>query len=73
MARTEIVSCRPTPCLEVCNRQKTRRLNLALVRQLMRRLWEEGPRPLQPGGTKAGLPAAGSLGVNFIQADKWPG
>jgi probable rRNA maturation factor len=68
MARTKIVSPLPPAHLEVCNRQKTRRLNLPLVRQLVGCLLEEWPRPRGQGGAKERLRAGGRLGVYFIHA-----
>jgi len=60
MARTKAVSASPATWLQVWNRQKTRRLNLPLLRQLVRRLLEEWP----PGREQSG----GQVGVHFIQA-----
>jgi probable rRNA maturation factor len=52
----------------VSNRQKTRRLNLPLVRRLLRRLLEQWPASRAPGGPKEPLRAGGALAVHFIQA-----
>jgi len=68
MARTQIVSARPPACLQVCNRQKARRLNLPLVRQLVGRLLEQWPPPRGQGGAKESPRACGPLGVYFIHA-----
>jgi probable rRNA maturation factor len=68
MARTKIVSPRPPLSLQVCSRQTTRRLNLPLLRQLVRRLLKEWPPRRGPSGTKESFRAGGSLGVYFIQA-----
>jgi len=52
----------------VCSRQKTRRLNLPLLRQLVRRLLQEWPpRRGQTGATES-FPGGGQLGVYFIHA-----
>ena len=45
MTRTNSVSSRPMPSLLVCNRQKARRLDLPLVRRLVRRLVEHSLAP----------------------------
>ena len=52
MVQTNIVSPRPLPSLLVCNRQKARRLNLPLVRRLVRRLVEQASAPSGPRGAK---------------------
>jgi len=68
MARSKIVSSGPPVCLQVCNRQKARRLNLPLVREWVGRLLEEWPRPRGQGGAKGRFRAGGQLGVYFIHA-----
>jgi probable rRNA maturation factor len=60
MSRTNSVSSRPRPSLLVCNRQKARRLNLPLVRRLLRRLVEQSPQE--------SLRSGGQLAVYFIHA-----
>jgi probable rRNA maturation factor len=68
MAQSKIAASRPPAFLQVCNRQKARRLNLPLVRQLVGRLLEEWPRPRGQSGAKAGLQRGGQLGVYFVHA-----
>jgi len=73
MARTKAVWASPPTLLHVWNRQKTRRLNLPLLRQLLRRLLEEWPPGReQSGGQRTARPAAswhgGQVGVHFVQA-----
>ncbi len=68
MARTKIPSSRPPPWLQVCSRQKTRRLNLPLLRQVIRRLLQEWPPRRGPSGAQGSFGAGGQLGVYFIQA-----
>jgi len=68
MAQSKIVSSRPPACLQVCNRQKTRRLNLPLVRQLVGRLLEEWPRRRGQSGARECPRRGGQLGVYFIHA-----
>jgi len=65
MARQKIV---PQAAVQVCNRQKTRRLNLPLLRQLARRILEELPPARGQSGAKKSLPANGQLAVYFIHA-----
>ncbi|MGA2543841.1 MAG: rRNA maturation RNase YbeY [Verrucomicrobiota bacterium] len=59
MARKKIVSSRPPPLLQVCSRQKTRRLNLPLLRQLVRRLLQEWP------------PRRGQTGAKKVTPQSW--
>jgi rRNA maturation RNase YbeY len=68
MTRTEIISPRPPAALEVRSRQKARRINLPLVRQLVGRLLEEWPPPRGKSATKESLRMGGQLGVYFIHA-----
>jgi probable rRNA maturation factor len=51
MARRKAASSRPAPSLQVWSRQKTRRLNIPFLRQLVRRLLEEWPPPREQGGS----------------------
>jgi rRNA maturation RNase YbeY len=63
MARTNIVSSRPMPSLLVCNRQKARRLNLPLVRRLVRCLVEQGPPPRRQRGAQERLRQSSVVGT----------
>jgi len=68
MARTNIVSSRPMPFLLVCNRQSARRINLPLVRRLLRRLVEQGLAPRGQRGAEETSGPGGQLAVHFIHA-----
>ncbi len=54
--------------LQVWSRQKTRRLNLPLLRQLVRRLLQEWPPGRGKAAGKESFRAGGELGVHFVQA-----
>ena len=68
MARSKIVSSGPPVCLQVCNRQKARRLNLPLARRLVRRILGSCRPPRGQIGDRESLRAGGQLAVYFIHA-----
>ena len=75
MARATILPPRAAPSLQVCNRQESRRLNLPVARQLVRRILQEcrHPRaksssPINDASPAESLRAGGQLGVYFITA-----
>jgi probable rRNA maturation factor len=75
MARRKTVLSPPAPSLQVWSRQKTRRLNIPLLRQLVRRLLQEWPPrrqrsdgsqcigtcPADPNSSKTGRPPKGEI------------
>lgn len=68
MARSKILPSRPPLSLQVCNRQKARRLNLPLARRWVRGVLEECRAPRGQGAAGEGLRASGRLGAYFIHA-----
>ena len=69
MARTEITPPRPPAALEVCSRQKARRLNLPRGAAMdPRAVLEEWPGPRAAKRREARPSAGGQLGVYFIHA-----
>ena len=68
MRRIQPVYSRAPAFFLVCNRQKTRRLNLPLARELVAQLLEEWASAGGKGGAKEGLRPGGELGVYFVNA-----